>query len=106
VGTNAGNTTDMQEAIDMSAAGRLNPAVLVSHIGGLDAAAEVILNLPNLPGFKKLIYNEISLPLTAIKDFREKEEPLFNSLAEICERHNGLWNAEAERFLLENATKI
>ena len=105
VGTNAGGIDDMKEALEMTAAGKINPALLVSHIGGLDATAETIKNLPNLPGFKKLIYNGISMPLTAIGDFEEKGkgDPLFAALAEICKRHNGLWSAEAEDCLLNHA---
>ena len=108
VGVSGGNTDDMKEALEMSASGKTNPALLVSHIGGLDSAAEATLNLPNLPGAKKLIYSDISMPLTAITDFAEKgkTEPLFKGLAEICAKHNGLWSAEAEIYLLENGTKI
>jgi len=108
VGTSGGNTADMAEALSMSAAGKLNPSLLLSHIGGLDAAADATLNLPNLPGFKKLIYNDIAMPLTAISDFAElgKTNPLFATLAKICEKHNGMWSSEAEKYLLENGTKI
>jgi len=64
--------------------------------------------LPNLPGAKKLIYTHISMPLTAISEFREKakEDPLFAGLADICERHDGLWSGEAEEFLLSNGKSI
>jgi len=108
VGTSGGNTADMTEALNMAAKGRLNPSILLSHIGGLDAAAHATLELPNIPGFKKLIYNHISMPLTAIADFAEKgkTDPMYKELAGICERHNGLWSAEAEKYLLENAPKI
>ena len=108
MGTSGGNTDDMKEALNMSAAGKLNPSILLTHIGGLDAAAEATLNLPGLPGFKKLIYNGISMPLTALSELKEKGKtnPLFQSLAEICEKNNGLWCREAEKYLLENGTKI
>jgi hypothetical protein len=45
--------------------------------------------------------------LTAIVDFEEvgKKDPLFAKLAEIVGRHGGLWNLEAEKYLLENAPK-
>lgn len=36
----------------MMEAGRLTPAALVTHIGGLDAAAEATLHLPDLKGGK------------------------------------------------------
>jgi len=108
MGTSGGNTDDMKEALCMSAAGKLDPAILLTHIGGLDAAAEATLRLPELPGFKKLIYNGISMPLTALSEFKEKgkKSRLFESLAEICEKNNGLWCNEAEKYLLENAVKL
>jgi hypothetical protein len=64
--------------------------------------------LPKLPGAKKLIYTHICMPLTAITEFAEKgkEDPLFASLAELCSKNNGLWSAEAERYLLENGKPI
>lgn len=47
----------MKEAIALSATGQLQPSFMVTHIGGLDAVPETVLNLPNIPGGKKLIYN-------------------------------------------------
>jgi threonine dehydrogenase-like Zn-dependent dehydrogenase len=107
-GTSGGNTADMLEALEMAGDNLLNPAILVTHIGGLNAARDTILNLPKIPGGKKLIYTHLSLPLTAIADFAEAGEkfPLFMNLDEICKRHNGLWNLEAEKYLLENAARI
>ncbi len=70
--TSHGNTDDMREAISMMNAGKLNPAAMITHIGGLDCVAETTANLPKIPGGKKLIYTQIDLPLTAIADFAEK----------------------------------
>ena len=53
VGTSGGNTDDMREALKMAGQNQINPAILVTHIGGLDAAKDTILNLPNVPGGKK-----------------------------------------------------
>lgn len=108
VGTSGGNTEDMKEALHMIAEGKLNPAGMITHVGGLDAAAEATLNLPHIPGGKKLIYPQISLPLTAIDDFAErgKTDPLMKALAEICARHNGLWSGEAEEYLLAHGRSI
>lgn len=102
-GTSGGNTDDMREALAMSGKNLLAPAILVTHIGGLDAAREATLNLPNIPGGKKLIYTHISMPLTAISDFGEKGEtdPVFKDLDKICKKHNGLWSYEAEKYLLD-----
>lgn len=107
-GTSGGNTDDMREALALAGEGRINPAILVTHIGGLDAAREATLNLPKLPGGKKLIYTHISLPLTAIGDFGAagKRDPLFRELDAICKRNGGLWNMEAERHLLREAQEI
>jgi threonine dehydrogenase-like Zn-dependent dehydrogenase len=103
VGTSGGNNDDMVEALDIMSRG-LDPAGLVTHIGGLNAVPEATNHLPEIPGGKKLIYTHIEMPLTAIDDFAElgKTDPFFKSLAEICNRHNGLWSVEAETFLLNN----
>jgi threonine dehydrogenase-like Zn-dependent dehydrogenase len=103
VGTSGGNTDDMNEALDVMTSG-LDPAGLVTHIGGLNAVIETTLHLPQIPGGKKLIYTHLDMPLTAISDFQEKgkTEPLFAKLAEICDRHQGLWSVEAEGYLLNS----
>ena len=108
VGTSGGNTNDMQEAIATMNAGKLNPSGLVTHIGGLNAVVDTTLNLPKIPGGKKLIYNQIDLPLTAISEFEEKgkTDPLFAELDRLCKANNNLWNPEAESYLLANAPKI
>ena len=108
VGTSGGNTDDMREALRMMEDGRLNPSAMITHICGLDAVAETTINLDKIPGGKKLCYTHISLPLTAISDFGKlgESDPLFRKLDEICARHGGLWSAEAEKFLLENAKPI
>lgn len=103
VGTSGGNNDDMVEALDIMSRG-LDPAGLVTHIGGLNAVPEATNHLPEIPGGKKLIYTHIEMPLTAIDDFEElgKTDSFFKSLAEICKRHKGLWSVEAETFLLNN----
>ena len=108
VGTSGGNTEDMREAVRMMNEGKLNPAAMVTHIGGLNCVVDTVLNLPKIPGGKKLIYNHIDLPLTAIADFEElgKTDPLFAKLDELCKTHNGMWNGEAEKFLLANAKTL
>ncbi len=107
-GTSGGNTDDMREAIAMMNDGRLDPAAMVTHIGGLNAEAETTLNLPNIPGGKKLIYTQIDLPLTAIADFEEKgkTDPLFKELDRLVKENNGLWSGEAEKYLLAHAKPI
>ncbi|MEE9367241.1 MAG: zinc-binding dehydrogenase [Pontiella sp.] len=106
VGTSGGNTDDMLESLKMMEAGLLNPSTMLTHVGGLDAVIETTLNLPNIPGGKKLVYNNVSMPLVALDDLKNLEGELYQGLAEIVEKHNGLWSAEAERFLLVNAPAI
>jgi len=108
VGTSGGNTDDMKESLEMMAKGELNPGFMITHIGGLNTAPETTINLDKIPGGKKLIYTHKKLDLTAIDNFAEKGEndPFYKKLAEICARHQGLWNTEAEKYLLDNAPEI
>ena len=107
VGTSGGNNEDMLEALDMMNKG-LDPAGLITHIGGLNAVPEATLHLPEISGGKKLIYTHLNMPLTAISDFAElgKTNEIFKELASICDKYKGLWNVEAEAFLLANADKL
>jgi len=103
VGTTGGNTADMIESLWMTEKKLINPAVMVTHIGGLDSAAEATLTLPDAPAGKKLIYTSINMELTAIADFAEKgkKNPHYQKLAEITSKNKGLWCTEAEKYLLE-----
>ncbi|MGV8095725.1 MAG: zinc-binding dehydrogenase [Mangrovibacterium sp.] len=106
-GTSGGNNDDMVESLEMFRKG-LDPAGLVTHIGGLNAVIDTTLNLPNIPGGKKLIYTHKDIPLTAISEFEEKgkSDPFFARLHEICKRNRDLWSVEAEEYLLANAKEI
>jgi threonine dehydrogenase-like Zn-dependent dehydrogenase len=106
-GTSGGNTDDMKEALLMMSKG-LDPAGLVTHIGGINAVIESTLHLPSIPGGKKLIYNHLEMPLTPITDFAEKGKtnPVYAELAKICNKYNGLWSVEAETYLLKNADRL
>lgn len=101
-GTSGGNTNDMIESLSMMEKGLVDPSAMVTHVGGLDAVIETTLNLPNIPGGKKLIYTGISMPLTAIADFKAlgAENEMFAKLADIVEANKGLWCAKAEKYLL------
>ncbi len=108
VGTSGGNTDDMKESLKMMAEGTINPSVMITHIGGLDSVVETTLNLPNIPGGKKLIYNHKKMPLTALSDFGAQgiDNPFFAELDRLIKKYNGVWNLEAEKYLLENAEAI
>lgn len=108
VGTSGGNTDDMRESLVMMGDGRLNPSAMITHVGGLDAVVETTLNLPKIPGGKKLIYNHKKMPLTALADFEElgKKSSFFAELDKLVKANNGLWSAAAEAYLLKNAESI
>ena len=105
VGTSGGNTDDMKEALHYMGKG-MDPAGLVTHIGGLNAVIETTVNLPNIPGGKKLIYTHIEMPLTAIADFGKVGKPVYDRLDAICKAHNGLWSVEAEEYLLAHSDEL
>jgi len=105
VGTSGGNTDDMKEALHYMGKG-MDPAGLVTHIGGLGAVIDTTMNLPTIPGGKKLIYTHIDLPLIAIADFGKSDNPVLQELDRICQAHNGLWNVEAETYLLAHAAEL
>ncbi|MFA6701208.1 MAG: zinc-binding dehydrogenase [Dysgonamonadaceae bacterium] len=107
VGTNGGNSEDMIEALDIMNKG-LDPAGLITHIGGLNVVPETTNHLPEIPGGKKLIYTHITMPLIAITEFEHlgKSNEIFSNLASICDKHKGLWSVEAETYLLENVDKL
>ena len=108
VGTTGGNTDDMKESLKLMENGTIDPAAMITHIGGLDCVIETTKNLPNIKGGKKLIYTHISMPLTAIADFEElgKTHSLFAELDKLVKKNNGLWSGEAEKYLLNNAKAL
>jgi L-sorbose 1-phosphate reductase len=111
VGTSGGNTDDMKEAINLMETKAINPASMITHIGGLNACAETTMNLPKIKGAKKLIYTHAELPLTAIEDFGKAAEEnkgtklgeLYADLDAICKEAGELWCPAAEKRLLEYA---
>lgn len=111
VGTSGGNTDDMREAIKLMETKAINPAGMITHVGGLNACAETTMNLPKIKGAKKLIYTHVELPLTAIEDFGKAAEEnkgtklgeLYADLDAICKDAGELWCAAAEKRLLEYA---
>ncbi len=107
-GTSGGNTHDLREALKLAGEGRIDPAIMISHVGGLDSVIDTTLNLPNIKGAKKLVYTHVSMPMTAIADFEElgKTDKFFADLDAICKKNNGIWSDEAEKYLLANAKKI
>lgn len=108
VGTSGGNTDDMKESLEMMSEGKINPAVMITHVGGLDAVVNTTLNLPQIPGGKKLIYTNISMPLVSLTSLGElsRGNDFYAGLNRIVASNGYIWSLEAERYLLVNAGKI
>jgi len=108
MGTSGGNTNDMKEALNLMSKREINPAMMITHIGGLDSVINTTINLPKIEGGKKLIYTNISLPLTALTDLEKcrNKSKLYSGLNEIVSKSNYLWSDDAEKFLLTNARQI
>ncbi|MDO9579041.1 MAG: zinc-binding dehydrogenase [Bacteroidales bacterium] len=108
VGTSGGNTDDMRESLKLMGEGKINPAIMITHVGGLDSVVNTTLKLPQIPGGKKLIYTNISMPLVSLYKLGElgKADPFFAALHEIVSKNNYIWSLEAERYLLANAKSI
>jgi len=108
VGTSGGNTDDMKESLKLMGEGKINPAIMITHVGGLDSAVDTTLNLPHIPGGKKLIYTNISMQLVALYKLGElgRKDPFYASLNDIVSKNDYIWSLEAEKFLLANAKPI
>lgn len=106
VGTSGGSRSDMEESLRMSAVGEINPSKMVTHVGGLEAVPDALRDLPDFTGGKILIYPHADLDLVGIEDLAllGETDPRFARLAELTRRHDGIWNREAEDYLLETFT--
>jgi hypothetical protein len=98
----------MKESLNLMSEGKINPAIMITHVGGLDAVVDTTLNLPLIPGGKKLIYTNISMPLVALYKLGElgKKNKFYARLHEIVAGNDSVWSLEAEKYLLANAKPI
>ena len=108
VANSGGDVKDMADSVDWIGKGILHPEVMITHVGGLDSAAQATLDLPKVPGGKRLVYTHVNMPMTAIADFAKlgESDPFYAELARICEANHGLWCKEAEDYLLAHAPKV
>ena len=108
VANSGGDVKDMADSVDWIGKGYLHPEVMITHVGGLDSAAEATLSMLKVPGGKRLVYTHVKMPMTAIEDFAKlgETEPFYAELARLCEANNGLWCKAAEDYLLAHAPKI
>ena len=108
VANSGGDVKDMADSVDWIGRGYLHPEVMITHVGGLDSAAEATLDMLKVPGGKRLVYTHVKMPMTAIEDFAKlgEADPFYAELAKLCEANNGLWCKAAEDYLLAHAPKI
>lgn len=105
VGTSGSNTQDMKDAIECIEKKVVNLAKIATHIMGLNDVCDSIMKLPELPGGKKIVYSQKDFPIADVALLDESDE-FQKTLKEIIARHDGLWNAEAEQYFLNNCKDI
>ncbi len=105
VGTAGSIPEDTVDTIGLLENKTVNGGALVSHILGLKAVPETVFAMEHPSGLKKVCYPALDLPLVALEDFEElgKTDPMYAELHRLVVKHGGLWNAEAERYLLDHA---
>lgn len=104
VGTSGSNTQDMKDAIQCIENKVVDLAKIATHVMGLNDVCDSIMQLPTLPGGKKIVYSQKNYPITDVNSFGAGA--MEEKLKEIVKKHNGLWSAEAERCFLENCPEI
>lgn len=108
VGTAGSIPEDTVDTISLIEQNKINPGALVSHILGLNAAIDTLYAMETPNGAKKVCYTGLDIPLIAIDELEQlgKTDPMYKKLSEIVKENDGLWCAEAEKYLLEHAPKI
>ncbi len=103
IGSTGGNTDDLIESLDLTAAGKITPGSMITHIGGLDSVVDTVLDYPSIPGGKKMIYTHHRMPLTALEDLDTLKtlNPKYETLYKIVKDNQFIWTLEAERYLLK-----
>lgn len=108
VGTAGSIPVDMLDIIHLIEDKKINAGATVSHILGLNACIDTIFAMEKPNGAKKVCYNELDIPLIAIADLEKlgKTDPMYAELDKIVKANGGIWCAQAEKYLLENAPRL
>jgi hypothetical protein len=74
----------------------------------LNAVADTTLNLPSIPGGKKLIYTHKNLPRKSLEEIvaGDYSDPFYAGLKDVLVQNHGLWSKAAEEYVLEHAETI
>ncbi|WP_436860475.1 zinc-binding dehydrogenase [Mammaliicoccus lentus] len=108
VGTSGGNTDDMRQAIELIENKIVDVSKIVSHIMGLNAVADTILDLPKIKGGKKLSYSNKIIPRKSLVEITEERhnDDFYQGLQKILKSNNGLWSKESEDYVLTYGESI
>lgn len=108
LGTGGSIPQDMRDVLDLIQNNAIRPQALISHILGMNAYVDTMMDMATPSGAKKLCYTGLDIPLIAIDELDDwaKKDPLYENLAKIVKDNGGLWCVEAEEYLLKNAPKI
>lgn len=101
VGTSGGNAENEAKAAKLIAEHKLDVAKVITHVLGLNAAAETTLSQPEIGGGKKLIYTHKKFDRIELAKVDPDSE-----LGQILKKHNGIWSHEAEQWILNNMPDI
>ena len=108
VGTAGSIPEDTVDTIGLIEKNLINPGALVSHILGLKDVPAAIFAMERPSGAKKVCYPGLDIPLVAVDELGKlgESDPLFAELDRIVKKNGGMWCAEAEKYLLENAPRV
>lgn len=101
VGTSGGNAGNEAKAAQLIAEHRLNVAKVITHVLGLNDAAETTLSQPETGGGKKVVYTHKKFNRIELTKVDPNTE-----LGKILKKHNGLWSHEAEQWIMNNMPDI
>ncbi len=108
VGTAGSDPSDAMAVIKLIEEKKIDPAVFVSHVLGMNDCIEATMDLDKPVGAKKICYTGIDIPYIAIDEleFWGESDPHYRDIAEIVKKNGGLWCEEAEKYLVDNAPRV
>lgn len=106
VGTSGSNTQDIIDAVKLIENKTVSVGKIATHIMGLNAVCDTVLDLPNIPGGKKICYSQKNFPLMPVDELKNATGEFEKELAAIVEKNNGIWCKEAEEYFLNHAPEI
>jgi len=108
VGTSGANSNDMREAVQLIEEKKIDVSKVITHVLGLNDAAETTRNLPDIGGGKKLVYTQKHLKRFSLEKGQEThdDDTFMEELHSILRTSEYRWSKEAEQYVLEHANEI